>query len=267
MNVLFLFFQIPLIYLSSYMQNKWSSRCGNLLVWLSVIIGQPLAVMMYYHDFVVVHYGKELMQTFGKLNWPKVWRHPRELDKCLPAELASFQSRCREGSAVTVSSAPTFCPTRGRGGSVTSSLAIYLKLGWNLIIYQLMVCFKHCVQIHSGRWDTTNHWPFIAHNLSNNGLSSREFIHANFSQAGFELGSLGMQAGVLPIESVTLACHLSRGEVRGRGYILQSPDIGYIYITTNWQKRKIAVYIQLWQSCSQKGTSFVIPFVLAFVGT
>ena len=58
--------QIPLVYLSGYMHKRLGSRFGNLLVWLSLIIGQPLAVMMYYHDFAVVHYGKELMQTFGK---------------------------------------------------------------------------------------------------------------------------------------------------------------------------------------------------------
>jgi diacylglycerol O-acyltransferase-1 len=63
----FSFSQIPLVYLSGYMHNSLGPRFGNLLVWLSLIIGQPMAVMMYYHDFAVVHYGKELMQTFGKV--------------------------------------------------------------------------------------------------------------------------------------------------------------------------------------------------------
>jgi diacylglycerol O-acyltransferase-1 len=26
---------------------------ANVLVWLSIIIGQPLAILMYYHDFIV----------------------------------------------------------------------------------------------------------------------------------------------------------------------------------------------------------------------
>ena len=33
-------------------------RFGNALVWLSLIVGQPLAVMMYYHDYVVEHFGR-----------------------------------------------------------------------------------------------------------------------------------------------------------------------------------------------------------------
>jgi diacylglycerol O-acyltransferase-1 len=48
------------------MQNRWGPRIGNLVVWTSLIIGQPLAVMMYYHDFIVDHYGQELLQTWGK---------------------------------------------------------------------------------------------------------------------------------------------------------------------------------------------------------
>ena len=42
-------------------------RAGNLVVWMSLILGQPLALMMYYHDFVVAHYGSDLITTFGTL--------------------------------------------------------------------------------------------------------------------------------------------------------------------------------------------------------
>jgi hypothetical protein len=35
---------------------------GNVLVWVSLIVGQPLAVMMYYHDFVVGHFGRSATQ-------------------------------------------------------------------------------------------------------------------------------------------------------------------------------------------------------------
>jgi diacylglycerol O-acyltransferase-1 len=49
-------------------KNHLGPRAGNLVVWLSLIIGQPLALMMYYHDFVVAHYGSELIATFGTLS-------------------------------------------------------------------------------------------------------------------------------------------------------------------------------------------------------
>lgn len=43
--------QVPLAVMTSYMKNPW----GNIVVWLSLIIGQPMAIMMYYHDYLVVH--------------------------------------------------------------------------------------------------------------------------------------------------------------------------------------------------------------------
>ena len=43
-------------------------RAGNLVVWMSLILGQPLALMMYYHDFVVAHYGSELIAGFGAMH-------------------------------------------------------------------------------------------------------------------------------------------------------------------------------------------------------
>lgn len=45
--------QIPLDTLTVYVRKRWSSRLGNVLVWLSLIIGQPLAIMMYYHDYII----------------------------------------------------------------------------------------------------------------------------------------------------------------------------------------------------------------------
>ena len=62
-----LFFQIPLMYLSFKAKNFFGKRAGNLLVWMSLILGQPLALMMYYHDFVLEHYGSELITTFGTM--------------------------------------------------------------------------------------------------------------------------------------------------------------------------------------------------------
>lgn len=48
--------QVPLAVVTSYMKNPW----GNFVVWLSLIIGQPLAIMIYYHDYLVEH---QLLKT------------------------------------------------------------------------------------------------------------------------------------------------------------------------------------------------------------
>jgi len=34
-----------------YLSGKW----GNMIVWMSLIIGQPAAMLMYYHDYYVLH--------------------------------------------------------------------------------------------------------------------------------------------------------------------------------------------------------------------
>ena len=41
-----------------FFEKVLGPRFGNALVWLSLIVGQPLAVMMYYHDYVVEHFGR-----------------------------------------------------------------------------------------------------------------------------------------------------------------------------------------------------------------
>lgn len=51
----------------SQQAKYFSKRFGNIVVWISLIIGQPLALMMYYHDFVVNHYGSELIHSFGTM--------------------------------------------------------------------------------------------------------------------------------------------------------------------------------------------------------
>ncbi len=50
------------------LERHVNPRAGNLCVWISLIIGQPLAIMMYYHDYVVDHYGEELIGFFGRLD-------------------------------------------------------------------------------------------------------------------------------------------------------------------------------------------------------
>jgi diacylglycerol O-acyltransferase-1 len=53
---------------STWLEKKLGPRAGNICVWLSLILGQPLAIMMYYHDFAVEHYGEELIKAFGSLD-------------------------------------------------------------------------------------------------------------------------------------------------------------------------------------------------------
>ncbi len=59
--------QIPLIFVSEALERRLGPRAGNICVWISLIIGQPLVIMMYYHDFVVEHYGAELINFYGKM--------------------------------------------------------------------------------------------------------------------------------------------------------------------------------------------------------
>ncbi|KAF2893555.1 hypothetical protein ILUMI_12618 [Ignelater luminosus] len=57
--------QIPLSFLSRYMEKNFGPRMGNVVVWASLILGQPLCIMMYYHDYVVTHYGKALLEDYS----------------------------------------------------------------------------------------------------------------------------------------------------------------------------------------------------------
>lgn len=52
--------QLPLSAISKYMQKKFGPRWGNMVVWSSIILGQPLAIMMYYHDYVITHFNHVL---------------------------------------------------------------------------------------------------------------------------------------------------------------------------------------------------------------
>jgi len=47
-----MFMQVPLNMITS----RWAKgRVGNVIVWLSLIVGQPLCILMYVHDWYVVH--------------------------------------------------------------------------------------------------------------------------------------------------------------------------------------------------------------------
>ncbi|XP_071527892.1 diacylglycerol O-acyltransferase 1 isoform X2 [Panulirus ornatus] len=45
--------QIPLGYISTKVESKFGPRWGNMIVWSSLILGQPLGIMVYYHDYMV----------------------------------------------------------------------------------------------------------------------------------------------------------------------------------------------------------------------
>ncbi|KAG6455811.1 hypothetical protein O3G_MSEX009402 [Manduca sexta] len=48
--------QPPLSVISRMAEIKLGPRWGNLIVWSSLILGQPLAIMMYYHDYALLHF-------------------------------------------------------------------------------------------------------------------------------------------------------------------------------------------------------------------
>jgi len=60
--------QAPLFPISIWVDKVLGARVGNALVWVSLIVGQPLAVMMYYHEYVVDHFGIDEIAAFGQLD-------------------------------------------------------------------------------------------------------------------------------------------------------------------------------------------------------
>ena len=76
--------QAPLFPVSKFVEKYFGPRFGNVFVWISLILGkqtivyiyifksfflagQPLGVMMYYHDYVVDHFGQEEIQAFADI--------------------------------------------------------------------------------------------------------------------------------------------------------------------------------------------------------
>lgn len=47
--------QLPLSFVTD--QVLHGGRAGNIVVWLSLILGQPMAILMYVHDWYVLHYA------------------------------------------------------------------------------------------------------------------------------------------------------------------------------------------------------------------
>jgi len=49
------------------MEKKYGPRWGNMVVWASLILGQPLCIMMYYHDYVIMQVGEDLLDQYGRV--------------------------------------------------------------------------------------------------------------------------------------------------------------------------------------------------------
>lgn len=58
-------FQIPLSMFCHQVEIRFGQRWGNIIVWASLILGQPLCIMMYYHDYVITHFGQSLLDKYG----------------------------------------------------------------------------------------------------------------------------------------------------------------------------------------------------------
>ncbi|KAH1021344.1 hypothetical protein HUJ04_010872 [Dendroctonus ponderosae] len=54
--------QLPLSHVSRFVCKRYGPRFGNIVVWSSIIIGQPLCIMMYYHDYMVIHHGSTIAE-------------------------------------------------------------------------------------------------------------------------------------------------------------------------------------------------------------
>ncbi|CAL7950423.1 unnamed protein product [Xylocopa violacea] len=59
--------QIPLSLLSKKVEKHYGARWGNITVWASLIIGQPLCIMMYYHDYAITHFGEILVEDYSEV--------------------------------------------------------------------------------------------------------------------------------------------------------------------------------------------------------
>ncbi|XP_056630075.1 diacylglycerol O-acyltransferase 1 [Diorhabda carinulata] len=59
--------QVPLSHFSKAIEKAYGPRFGNLVFWASIILGQPLCIMMYYHDYIVVRYGESLLEDYSHI--------------------------------------------------------------------------------------------------------------------------------------------------------------------------------------------------------
>jgi diacylglycerol O-acyltransferase-1 len=50
-------------FVSHFVKKKAGPRLGNVLVWMLLVIGPPLWIMMYYHDYVITHFGDDFKSS------------------------------------------------------------------------------------------------------------------------------------------------------------------------------------------------------------
>ena len=50
--------QIPLSYISKFLEKNLGARWGNAVVWASLILGQPLCILVYYHDYGIQNFNQ-----------------------------------------------------------------------------------------------------------------------------------------------------------------------------------------------------------------
>ena len=50
-------FQLPLVYLTDALKDRLKNeQVGNIIFWLSFcVVGQPMCVLLYYHDWILTH--------------------------------------------------------------------------------------------------------------------------------------------------------------------------------------------------------------------
>lgn len=53
--------QVPLVYISTRVAKHIGPRWGNIIVWASLILGQPMGIMVYYHDYVVKTFDPNIL--------------------------------------------------------------------------------------------------------------------------------------------------------------------------------------------------------------
>ncbi|XP_014253436.1 diacylglycerol O-acyltransferase 1 isoform X2 [Cimex lectularius] len=59
--------QIPLSMFCHWVEKNFGCRWSNMIVWASLILGQPLCIMMYYHDYVITHFGESLIDRYAEV--------------------------------------------------------------------------------------------------------------------------------------------------------------------------------------------------------
>ena len=60
--------QIPLIFVSKRLEASLGRRAGNVMMWASLVLGHPLAVLSYHHDYILENYGPRLLAYHGSLH-------------------------------------------------------------------------------------------------------------------------------------------------------------------------------------------------------